>query len=131
MSAYQTAKFGVEGFSEVLSNEVKPLGIKVTIIEPGAFRTDWAKSTRSTPMSADYDQTVGETNRRRESTLDTWPGDPARAARIITDIVRLDEPPLRLLLGADAIESAAAASRRRAAEAKKWAQVSRSADFTT
>jgi hypothetical protein len=57
------------------------------------------------------------------------PGDPARAAKIITDIVRLDEPPLRLLLGAGAVEAARQASQARAAEAEKWADVSRSADF--
>ena len=130
MGAYQTAKFAVEGFSEVLSNEVKPLGIKVTIIEPGAFRTDWGgASMRRNPVGDDYDQTVGAMNRFLESTVDSWPGDPARAARIITEIVRLDEPPLRLLLGANAVESAAQASRSRAAEAEEWAEVSRSADF--
>jgi NAD(P)-dependent dehydrogenase (short-subunit alcohol dehydrogenase family) len=130
MGAYQTAKWAVEGFSEVLSNEVKPFGIKVTIIEPGAFRTDWGGSSmRRLPISEDYDQTVGAMNRYRESTVDKWPGDPARAARIITEIVRLDEPPLRLLLGAGAVESAEKASKLRAAEAEKWADVSRSADF--
>ena len=130
MGAYQTAKFAVEGFSEVLSNEVKPLGIKVTIIEPGAFRTDWGgASMRRSPVGDDYDQTVGAMNRFLESTVDSWPGDPARAARIITEIVRLDEPPLRLLLGANAVESSAQASRSRAAEAEEWAEVSRSADF--
>lgn len=130
MGAYQTAKWAVEGFSEVLSNEVKPLGIKVTIIEPGGFRTDWGGSSmRVTPVSEDYEQTVGAMNRYRESTVDKWPGDPARAARIIMDIVRVDEPPLRLLLGAGAVESAAEASRSRAAEAEQWADVSRSADF--
>jgi NAD(P)-dependent dehydrogenase (short-subunit alcohol dehydrogenase family) len=130
MGAYQTAKWAVEGFSEVLSNEVKPLGIKVTIIEPGAFRTDWGGSSmRRLPISEDYDQTVGAMNRYRESTVDNWPGDPARAARIITEIVRLDEPPLRLLLGGGAVESAEKASKVRAAEAEKWADVSRSADF--
>jgi NAD(P)-dependent dehydrogenase (short-subunit alcohol dehydrogenase family) len=130
LSAYQTAKFGVEGFSEVLNAEVKPLGIKVTIIEPGAFRTDWGGSSMSrAEVSEDYDQTVGEMNRYRESTVDTWPGDPARAAKIITDIVRLGDPPLRLLLGARAVESAEKASQARAAEAERWAEVSRSADF--
>jgi NAD(P)-dependent dehydrogenase (short-subunit alcohol dehydrogenase family) len=130
MGAYQTAKWAVEGFSEVLSNEVKPLGIKVTIIEPGAIRTDWGGSSMRTPqLSADYDQTVGAMNRYREATVDEWPGDPARAAEIITDVVRLDEPPLRLLLGAGAVESAEKASKARAAEAEKWADVSRSADF--
>ncbi|MFD7445540.1 hypothetical protein [Streptomyces sp. NPDC059909] len=70
-------------------------------------------------------------NRYRESTVATWPGDPARAARIITDIARLDEPSLRLLLGAGAAELADRASRDRAAEAAEWAEVSRSADSPT
>ena len=130
MGAYQTAKFAVEGFSEVLSTEVKPLGIRVTIIEPGGFRTDWGGSSmRTPPVSEDYDLTVGAMNRYREATVSQWPGDPARAAKIITDIVRLDEPPLRLLLGAGAVELAEEASKARAAEAEKWADVSRSADF--
>ena len=130
MGAYQTAKWAVEGFSEVLSNEVKPFGVKVIIIEPGAFRTDWGGSSmRKVEASEDYDQTVGAMNRFRESTVDKWPGDPARAAKIILDIVQLDEPPLRLLLGARAVESAEKASKTRAAEAEKWAEVSRSADF--
>jgi len=101
-----------------------------TIIEPGAFRTDWGgASMRRVPVSEDYDQTVGAMNRYRESTVDKWPGDPARAAKIITDIVRLDEPPLRLLLGSDAVRLSEEASRARAAEAEKWADMSRSTDF--
>jgi NAD(P)-dependent dehydrogenase (short-subunit alcohol dehydrogenase family) len=130
LGAYQTAKWGVEGFSEVLANEVKPFGIKVTIVEPGGFRTDWAGSSMHIlPVREDYDQTVGAMNRYRQSTAPSWPGDPARAARIIVDIARLDDPPLRLLLGAGAVESAEKASRARAEEAEKWADVSRSADF--
>ncbi|MEA2587552.1 MAG: hypothetical protein QOH66_479 [Actinomycetota bacterium] len=130
LGAYQTAKFGVEGFSEVLANEVKPLGIKVTIIEPGGFRTDWGGSSmRILPLRAEYDETVGAMNRFRESSVATWAGDPARAAKIIVGLVRLDEPPLRLLLGASAVESAEKASQARAEEAEKWAAVSRSADF--
>ncbi|MGW7486434.1 oxidoreductase [Streptomyces sp. NPDC054786] len=132
MGAYQTAKFAVEGFSEVLNAEVKPLGIKVTLVEPGAFRTDWGgASMAAAPVTEDYDGTVGEMNRYRESTVDSWPGDPARAAKIITEIAALDEPPLRLLLGAGAVERADKASRDRAAEAERWADVSRSADFPT
>lgn len=129
-AAYQAAKFAVEGFSEVLNNEVKPLGIKVTIIEPGGFRTDWAGSSmRVAPVGPDYEQTVGAMNRRRAGFDRTAPGDPARAARIVLDIVDLDEPPLRLLLGADAVAIADRSSRERAAEAAQWAEVSRSADF--
>jgi NAD(P)-dependent dehydrogenase (short-subunit alcohol dehydrogenase family) len=130
LAAYQSAKFAVEGFSEVLVNEVRPLGIKVTIIEPGGFRTDWGgASMRAPAVGADYDQTVGGNNRAREATVDHWRGDPARAARIIVDVVGLDDPPLRLLLGAGAVESAAKASKARAEEAESWAETSRSADF--
>jgi NAD(P)-dependent dehydrogenase (short-subunit alcohol dehydrogenase family) len=130
MGGYQTAKFAVEGFSEVLNAEVKPLGISVTIIEPGAFRTDWGGSSMGTaPVGPDYEATVGQMNRYRESTVADWAGDPKRAAQIIVAIVGLADPPLRLLLGAGAVESAARSSRARAAEAERWAAVSRSADF--
>jgi NAD(P)-dependent dehydrogenase (short-subunit alcohol dehydrogenase family) len=130
LAAYQTAKWGLEGFSEVLANEVKPLGIKVTIVEPGAFRTDWAGSSMHIPpVGDDYEPTVGVTSRNIAASSGHQPGDPARAARIITDIVNLPDPPLRLLLGAGAVASAAETSRARAAEAERWADVSRSADF--
>jgi NAD(P)-dependent dehydrogenase (short-subunit alcohol dehydrogenase family) len=130
MGAYQTAKFAVEGFSEVLNAEAKPFGVKVTIIEPGGFRTDWGGSSMKTStVGVDYDETVGAMNRFRASTVATWRGDPRRAATIILDLVDLEEPPLRLLLGAGAVESAEKSSRERAAEAEQWAEVSRSADF--
>jgi NAD(P)-dependent dehydrogenase (short-subunit alcohol dehydrogenase family) len=130
MGAYQTAKFAVEGFSEVLNAEVKPLGIRVTIIEPGGFRTDWGGSSMDTSaVGVDYEETVGAMNRFRASTVASWRGDPRRAAHIIVDLVDLDDPPLRLLLGAGAVESADRSSRERAAEAERWAEVSRSADF--
>jgi NAD(P)-dependent dehydrogenase (short-subunit alcohol dehydrogenase family) len=130
IAAYQTAKFGVEGFSEVLANEVKPFGVKVTIVEPGAFRTDWqGSSMRMAPVGADYEPSVGEMHRRRKAMSGTEAGDPVRAAGIIVAIAELDEPPLRLLLGAGAVDLADTASKARAAEASKWAEVSRSADF--
>ena len=130
LGAYQTAKFAVEGFSEVLNAEVKPLGIKVTIVEPGGFRTDWGGSSMQTStVGEDYEDTVGAMNRFRESTVSTWRGDPKRAARILVDLADLDEPPLRLLLGDGAVRSADESSRQRAAEAERWADVSRSADF--
>jgi NAD(P)-dependent dehydrogenase (short-subunit alcohol dehydrogenase family) len=130
VGAYQTAKFAVEGFSEVLNAEVKPLGIKVTIVEPGAFRTDWGGSSMTFhPVSADYEQTVGTMNRWRTEHDGQQQGDPARAARILLGIVAEPEPPLRLLLGAGAVASAEQSSATRAAEAAKWAEISRSADF--
>jgi NAD(P)-dependent dehydrogenase (short-subunit alcohol dehydrogenase family) len=130
MAAYQSAKFAVEGFSEVLNNEVKPLGIKVTIVEPGPFRTDWGGSSMSFhPVTEDYEPTVGKMNTFRQETDGTWPGDPARAARILIDVVNHPNPPLRLLLGAAAVDLARKSSDERAAEAAEWADVSRSADF--
>jgi NAD(P)-dependent dehydrogenase (short-subunit alcohol dehydrogenase family) len=130
MGGYQTAKYAVEGFSEVLSNEVRPLGIKVTIVEPGAFRTDWGGSSmRILPVSEDYEPTVGEMNRYRRAVDGQQPGDPARAAAVIIELARLDQPPLRLLLGSDALRIAGESAQARAAEAAEWAPLSRSADF--
>ncbi|MDI5973236.1 oxidoreductase [Streptomyces sp. SL13] len=131
MAAYQSAKFAVEGFSEVLNNEVGPFGVKVTIVEPGGFRTEWGSTSmhRAEVEHAEYEPSVGAMNRFRESTVDTWAGDPARAAAIILDVARRERPPLRLLLGAGAVEAAAKASLARAAEAEEWAEISRSADF--
>ncbi len=130
MGAYQAAKFAVEGFSEVLANEVKPFGVKVIIIEPGAFRTDWqGSSMKLREAGADYAQTVGEMNRMREQTTGQQPGDPARAASVIVEVVGVDEPPRRLLLGAGAVSMAREAGEQRAAELEQWARLSVSADF--
>jgi hypothetical protein len=84
---------------------------------------------RRPPVGADYAPTVGEMNRMREATAATWPGDPARAAKVITDLADLDDPPLRLLLGSDALAAAERSSAARAAEAQAWAEVTRSTDF--
>jgi len=130
MGAYQTAKFAVEGFSEVLANEVGPFGVKVIIIEPGAFRTDWQGSSMQLhPVGPDYEETVGAINRYRQENDGTQPGDPARAAKVIIDVVGADDPPRRLILGSDAVTSAQKAADLRAAETEKWADVSRSADY--
>jgi NAD(P)-dependent dehydrogenase (short-subunit alcohol dehydrogenase family) len=130
IAAYQAAKFAVEGFSEVLANEVAPFGVKVIIIEPGAFRTDWQGTSMTFPkVSPDYEATVGEMNRYRASTDGKQEGDPARAARIIIELLDEQQPPRRLLLGAGAVAATERSSRERAEEAAKWAEVSRSADF--
>jgi NAD(P)-dependent dehydrogenase (short-subunit alcohol dehydrogenase family) len=130
MGAYQTAKFAVEGFSEVLAAETAPFGLKVVIVEPGAFRTDWqGSSMRIDPVGPDYEQTVGAINRYRRDNDGTQPGDPARAAKIIIDVVGADDPPRRLVLGSDAVTAARKAAADRAAETEKWADVSRSADY--
>ena len=130
MGAYQTAKFAVEGFSEVLAGEVAPFGVKVVIVEPGAFRTDWQGSSMTLhPVGPDYEETVGAVNKYRQENDGTQPGDPARAAKVIIDVVADDDPPRRLLLGAGAVTAAQQAAEVRAAETEKWAEVSRSADF--
>jgi NAD(P)-dependent dehydrogenase (short-subunit alcohol dehydrogenase family) len=130
MGAYQTAKFAVEGFSEVLANEVRPFGVKVIIVEPGAFRTDWQGSSMTMhEPGPDYRDTVGRIHEMRRCANGSQAGDPARAARIIIDVVESPEPPRRLLLGSDAVEIALANGTERNEEARQWATVSRSADF--
>ncbi|WP_225847630.1 oxidoreductase [Streptomyces sp. HPF1205] len=130
MGAYQSAKFAVEGFSEVLAAEVRPFGVRVLIVEPGAFRTDWqGSSMRTRPVGAAYQETVGAMNEYRRASDGSQPGDPARAAGIIVRVVGSDDPPRRLLLGAAAVELALSSGRERAEEARAWAAVSREADF--
>ncbi|MGW1737844.1 oxidoreductase [Nocardia sp. NPDC001965] len=130
MGAYQTAKFAVEGFSEVLASEVRPFGVRVIIVEPGAFRTDWQGSSMAMhEPGPDYLDTVGRIHEMRRATNGVQPGDPARAARIIVDTVDSPEPPRRLLLGGGAVEQALAAGAERDEETRRWASVARSADF--
>ena len=106
----------------MLSNEVKPFGVKVTIVEPGAFRTDWGGSSMTiAPVLPDYDSTVGAMNRYRRAVDGQQPGDPARAAAAILEVVSLDQPPLRLLLGSDAVRIAGESAPARQAEAAGWA----------
>ena len=107
---YHATKFALEGLSESLAAELAPLGIAVTIAEPGGLRTQWAgESMRQSPLRLDdYEQTAGK---RRESTLAVsgrQPGDPARAAAAIAGCVDTELPPLRLLLGSDALAGARA-----------------------
>ncbi|MBY8880259.1 oxidoreductase [Actinacidiphila acidipaludis] len=130
MGAYQSAKFAVEGFSEVLANEVAPFGVRVVIVEPGAFRTDWQGSSMELhAVGADYEQTVGAMNEYRARNNGTQPGDPVRAARVLIDVAGHAEPPRRLPLGAQAVTMALEAGDARAAETRKWAEASAAADF--
>src|ERR1700724_2500248 len=127
---YAAAKWGVEGFSETLAKEVGPLGIKVTIVEPGGFRTEFAgSSTELREGRPEYDATVGKTARFQRDYNGKQPGDPTRAAAALLNIARLDEPPMRLLLGRDAVRAAAAADRTRADADSKWRSLSESTDF--
>src|SRR6267378_6536265 len=128
--AYAAAKWGVEGFSEVLAKEVGPLGIKVTIIEPGGFRTDFAGS--STIIKAgrpEYDSTVGAVARFQRSFNGVQPGDPDKAAAVVLKLASMSEPPLRLLLGSDAVKAAEQNDLARTEADKRWRELSISTDF--
>jgi NAD(P)-dependent dehydrogenase (short-subunit alcohol dehydrogenase family) len=130
LAAYQTAKWGVEGFSGVLAREVGPLGIKVTIVEPGGFRTDWAGSSMTVRESRpEYDSTIGFMIEYRKAHAGTEPGDPAKAASAILHIASLDEPPLRLLLGSDAVNLVEQSDHARTESDRKWRDLSLSTDF--
>ncbi len=129
-AAYSAAKWAVEGFSEVLAQEMALVGVKVTIVEPGGFRTDFAgSSTTLAAGRAEYDAVVGAAARMQAQYHGRQPGDPARAAQAILQLAAMDEPPLRLPLGSDALAAIRAASARRAAELERWADLSASTDF--
>lgn len=105
-SAYSASKFALEGVSEALAQEVAPFGIKVLIVEPGQFRTNLAgEGMRHMPEMTAYGQTVGATRAFAHSMHGTQPGDPRKAAAAIDFVVRSEKTPLRLPLGADAIEA--------------------------
>ncbi|MFF1681894.1 oxidoreductase [Streptomyces sp. NPDC058256] len=130
LSAYQAAKWAVGGFSEVLAQEVAPFGIKVTVIEPGGLRTDWAGSSMSTPPVSDPYKPVIEPVVGFLGQADgTQPGDPALAAQAILHITEAADPPVRLLLGSDAVAVAGAMAQNLAASDAKWRKVSESIDF--
>ena len=131
-AGYSAAKWGVEGFSEVLATETAPLGIKVTIVEPGGFRTDFAGS--SSKMHAgrpEYDVTVGAAERFQREYDGKQPGDPAKAAAVIVELAAMAEPPLRLLLGSDAVQIVTRSDLAKSAADARWRHLSVSTDFVT
>src|SRR5690349_24540571 len=129
---YSAAKWGVEGFSEVLSREVAPLGIKVTIVEPGGFRTDFAgSSTQLSEGRPEYDSTVGAAVRFQRSYNGKQPGDPAKAAAALLRVASLSEPPLRLLLGSDSYAAAEKSAVDRIESDRNWKDLSLSTDYSS
>ncbi len=105
---YHATKYAVEGLSESLSIEVAPLGIKVLIVEPGPFRTDWSGRSllESKTVIPDYDSTAGERRKQSRANSGKQKGDPVRGAEAIITAVTSDDPPLRLLLGKPALDLA-------------------------
>jgi NAD(P)-dependent dehydrogenase (short-subunit alcohol dehydrogenase family) len=130
LSAYQAAKWAVGGFSEVLAREVGPLGIKVTVLEPGGMRTDWAGSSmRVPPVSEPYQPTVGAVAAMHgEHGSDGALGDPAKVAQVVLAVAAMAEPPLRLILGSEAYAYAMAAARSRAESDAAWHDLTVSTD---
>ncbi|HEX3813482.1 MAG TPA: SDR family NAD(P)-dependent oxidoreductase [Mycobacteriales bacterium] len=132
LSAYQSAKWAVGGFSESLAQEVGPLGIKVTVVEPGGMRTDWAGSSMTIPpISEPYRPTVGTLLDRFADLAGIPAAEPAAAARAVVEVSELDDPPVRLLLGKDAVAFAGAVEQARAASDEKWRALSESVSVAT
>jgi NAD(P)-dependent dehydrogenase (short-subunit alcohol dehydrogenase family) len=131
-AAYAATKFALEGLSEGLAQEVGPLGIRVTLVEPGPFRTDFAgRSAAHGEPIEDY-ATILEPARERFLAQDgRQPGDPARAAQAIVDLVDSDDPPLRLPLGAASFDRIRERLRARAADLDVVEPLGRHTDFAT
>jgi len=128
---YAATKFAVEAISEALSKEVAPLGIKVLLVEPGPFRTHFGNNSRGSPFVRipDYADTVGARRAAVQAASGKQPGDPARGATAIISAVLSPSPPLRLVLGAQAIAHIRAKMKSLAHDIESWEAVSLGSDF--
>jgi NAD(P)-dependent dehydrogenase (short-subunit alcohol dehydrogenase family) len=128
---YAGSKFALEGISEVLANEVRGFGIKVTAVAPGSFRTDWAgrSMTRSPRSIADYDLLFDPIRRAREEKSGQQVGDPSRAARAILKAVEANDPPMHLLLGNDALRLVRDKLNSLGKEIDTWEPITRSTEY--
>jgi NAD(P)-dependent dehydrogenase (short-subunit alcohol dehydrogenase family) len=130
-STYSASKFALEGWSEALSGEVAPFGIRVMLIEPSRFRTSFnaADVLAFTPVSETYSDALAAVRTDMADADGIQEGDPAKAADIIVSLAHSDEVPLRLALGREAVERISGVYRRGLAEVEQWADLARSADF--
>ena len=129
IASYQAAKFALDGFSRVLRAETAPFGVKVLVVEPSGFRTDWAGASMEVrDIPEQYEQTVGLMNARVRQSDHAPAGDPVRAAEILVAVAKRDDVPTNLPLGVTATEMSVAQDRRLLASDLAWAPVSRSAD---
>ncbi|MDQ6787747.1 MAG: oxidoreductase [Acidobacteriota bacterium] len=128
---YNATKFAVNGFSESLQKELQPLGIKVMIVEPSGFRTDWAgrSANEATNAIADYAETAGANQAAIRGYSGNQPGDPVRAAKAIVAAVEAENAPINLLLGRAALKGARLKLDNLKREFDAWADVSEGADF--
>ncbi|MEO5320068.1 oxidoreductase [Arthrobacter sp. CC3] len=123
---YSATKAALEGLSGSLHKELQPLGINVTVIEPGAFRTDFAgrSLTQSATAIADYAETAGKRRKEHDTVHGTQPGDPAKAAEAIMAIAESAAPPSLLVLGQDAYNAFDAVAQAERAELDEWRELS-------
>lgn len=128
LSAYQAAKFALEGFSESLAAEVAPLGIQVVIVEPGGIATEMGSSMPLGTIHPEYQATVGATAQRFHSGQAGSRGDPRKMARALAGLAGLTAPPRRLLLGTDALFMAKRSDEERLRELEAWRGLSASTD---
>jgi NAD(P)-dependent dehydrogenase (short-subunit alcohol dehydrogenase family) len=129
---YSATKFAVEGLSEVLALELEPLGIRVTLVEPSGFRTEWAgRSSKDSSAReiADYDATAGTARRALRDLSGKQPGDPVRAANAIIQAAEAPNRPLHLLLGKDALRMAREKLDALRRDFDTWQNVTVGADF--
>jgi NAD(P)-dependent dehydrogenase (short-subunit alcohol dehydrogenase family) len=132
ISFYHGSKFALEGISESLAKEVRSLGIYVTAVEPGGFRTDWAgrSMVRSDRHIADYDAVFDPLRERRKNFSGNQPGDPHKAGEAILKLIASDDPPMHLLLGRDAMNMVREKLGLLKNEFDAWEQVTLSTDFS-
>jgi NAD(P)-dependent dehydrogenase (short-subunit alcohol dehydrogenase family) len=130
LSGYHAAKFAVEGFSESLAQEIGPLGLKLTLVEPGGFRTDWAGASMAyaKPMAA-YAPVMDTIRGYMQRHSGQQAGDPRKAAKAILQLVEMKEPPLRLPLGNDAMAILRHGYKTSVEELERWADLTKSTDF--
>jgi NAD(P)-dependent dehydrogenase (short-subunit alcohol dehydrogenase family) len=130
ISYYCGSKFALEGISEAVGKEVKPLGIAVTAVAPGSFRTDWAgRSMVRTPRSiADYDGLFDPIREARQQKSGRQLGDPVKAARAMLELIAHDSPPAHLLLGSDALELVRQKLSLLGEDIDRWESITRSTD---
>ncbi|MFY0255255.1 oxidoreductase [Chitinophaga sp. 30R24] len=129
LTIYQAAKFGLGGFSEALAREVAPLGIFVTAVEPGGFRTDWGGASMTfAPHVEGYETTVDWVIGFLKSDQYVPVGDPDKAAKVMVDLAYDPAPPIHLLLGSEAVGFVQQADAARTADLEKWLPVSLSTD---
>jgi len=129
---YSASKAALEGISGSLHKELQPLGISVTAVEPGGFRTDFAgrSLTQSAEAIADYADTAGKRRKENDTVHGTQPGDPDKAAQVIISAVEAEQTPAFLLLGADAVYAYDAVEEAMRAEVDRWREHSASTGYT-